>query len=205
MERRHYRSIPLWKDVDEEQWNDWRWQIANRITTVDVLSQVINLTDEEQEVIEKSLNQLRMAITPHYASLMDPDDRACPIRMRAVPTIQETEISPEDSVDPLHEDVDSPTPGLTHRYPDRVLFLVTDQCSMYCRHCTRRRMAGDTDKALPQSEIDEMIAYVRGNRGVRDTNWNTSWPGCTRSRTSRSCATARPCRWCCRSGSPMNC
>jgi len=168
MERRHYRSIPLWKDVDEEQWNDWRWQIANRITTVDVLSQVINLTDEEQEVIEKSLNQLRMAITPHYASLMDPDDRACPIRMRAVPTIQETEISPEDSVDPLHEDVDSPTPGLTHRYPDRVLFLVTDQCSMYCRHCTRRRMAGDTDKALPQSEIDEMIAYVRGNRGVRD-------------------------------------
>jgi lysine 2,3-aminomutase len=168
MERRHYQDIPLWKDVDEAQWNDWRWQIANRITTVDKLSQVINLTDEEQEVIEKSLNTLRMAITPHYASLMDPDDPTCPIRMRAVPTLLETDLSPEDMVDPLHEDVDSPVHGLTHRYPDRVLFLVTDQCSMYCRHCTRRRMAGETDKALPQAQIDEMIAYVRGNRGVRD-------------------------------------
>ena len=168
LERRHYSSIPRWKDVDEAQWNDWRWQIANRVTTVDELSQVINLTDEEQEVIEKSLNQLRMAITPHYASLMDPDDRTCPIRLRAVPTILETELSPEDSADPLHEDVDSPAHGLTHRYPDRVLFLITDQCSMYCRHCTRRRMAGDTDKALPQSQIDEMLAYVRGNKGVRD-------------------------------------
>jgi len=168
MERRHYTNIPLWKDVDEAQWNDWRWQIANRITTVDELSQVINLTDEEQEVIEKSLNMLRMAITPYYASLMDPDDPTCPIRMRAVPTILETDISPEDMADPLHEDVDSPTPGLTHRYPDRVLFLVTDQCSMYCRHCTRRRMAGETDKPLSQDKIDNMIAYVRSNKGVRD-------------------------------------
>ena len=168
MERRHYRSIPLWKDVDEAQWNDWHWQIANRITTVDRLSQVINLTDEEQEVIEKSLNQLRMAITPYYASLMDPDDPTCPIRMRAVPTIHETENSPEGEADPLHEDVDSPVAGMTHRYPDRILFLVTDQCSMYCRHCTRRRMAGDTDKPLPQAQIDAMIDYVRGNKGVRD-------------------------------------
>ncbi|HID61460.1 MAG TPA: lysine 2,3-aminomutase, partial [Anaerolineae bacterium] len=132
------------------------------------LSQVINLTDEEREIIEKSLNTLRMAITPYYASLMDPNDPTCPIRMRAVPTILETQISPEDMVDPLHEDVDSPVPGLTHRYPDRVLFLVTDQCSMYCRHCTRRRMAGETDRPRPQAEIDEMIAYVRNTRGVRD-------------------------------------
>ena len=168
MERRDYRSVPLWKDVDEAQWNDWHWQLANRITTVDKLSQVINLTDEEKEVIEKSLNTLRMAITPYYASLMDPDDPTCPIRMRAVPTILETQISPEDMLDPLHEDVDSPVHGLTHRYPDRVLFLVTDQCSMYCRHCTRRRMAGETDRPLPQGQIDEMIAYVRGNTGVRD-------------------------------------
>ena len=168
MERRYYREIPLWEDVDEAQWNDWHWQVANRITTVDKLSQVINLTDEEKEVIEKSLNTLRMAITPYYASLMDPDDPTCPIRMRAVPTILETHISAEDMADPLHEDVDSPTPGLTHRYPDRVLFLVTDQCSMYCRHCTRRRMAGETDRPLPQDKIDDMIAYVRGNKGVRD-------------------------------------
>jgi lysine 2,3-aminomutase len=167
-ETRPYRSIPLWQDVEEEQWNDWHWQIANRITTVDRLDRVIDLTDQEKQVIDRSLNTLRMAITPYYASLMDPGDPACPIRMRAVPTIRETEIRPEDEVDPLAEEVDSPVPGITHRYPDRVLFLVTDQCSMYCRHCTRRRMAGETDRALPQSRIDEMIDYVRETRGIRD-------------------------------------
>jgi len=158
----------VWKNVDEAQWNDWHWQVANRITTVAELSQVIHLTDGEKEVIEKSLNKLRMAITPYYASLMDPDDPTCPIRMRAVPTILETQISAEDMADPLHEDVDSPVPGLTHRYPDRVLFLVTDQCSMYCRHCTRRRIAGETDRPRSQAQIDEMIAYVREAQGVRD-------------------------------------
>jgi len=168
MERRPYQSVPLWKNVDEARWNDWHWQVANRITTVAELSQVIHLTDEEKEVIEKSLNKLRMAITPYYASLMDPDDPTCPIRMRAVPTILETQISAEDMADPLHEDVDSPVPGLTHRYPDRVLFLVTDQCSMYCRHCTRRRIAGETDRPRSQAQIDEMIAYVRETQGVRD-------------------------------------
>ena len=168
MERRPYQSVPVWKNVDEAQWNDWHWQVANRITTVAELSQVIHLTDGEKEVIEKSLNKLRMAITPYYASLMDPDDPTCPIRMRAVPTILETQISAEDMADPLHEDVDSPVPGLTHRYPDRVLFLVTDQCSMYCRHCTRRRIAGETDRPRSQAQIDEMIAYVREAQGVRD-------------------------------------
>ncbi len=167
-ERRPYQSIPLWQDVDDAQWNDWRWQIANRITTVEQLGQVINLTEEERRVIGESLNTLRMSITPYYASLMDPDDPACPIRMRAVPTMFETQIRDEDQVDPLAEDTDSPVRGLTHRYPDRILFLVTDQCSMYCRHCTRRRMAGETDQPLPQSQIDEMIAYVRETRGVRD-------------------------------------
>jgi lysine 2,3-aminomutase len=168
MERRPYRSIPLWEDVDEAQWNDWHWQLANRVRTVNELSQIINLTDQEKEIIEKSLNTLRMAITPYYASLMHPTDPTCPIRMRAVPTILETHISAEDEVDPLHEDVDSPVPGITHRYPDRVLFLITDQCSMYCRHCTRRRMAGETDRPRSQTEIDEMIAYVRNTKGVRD-------------------------------------
>jgi lysine 2,3-aminomutase len=168
MERRNYRDIPLWRDVEEAQWNDWRWQIAHRITAVDALSQVINLTDEERQVIEESLNTLRMAITPYYASLMDPDDATCPIRMRAVPKILETQVAAEDMLDPLHEDVDSPVPGLTHRYPDRVLFLVTDRCSMYCRHCTRRRMAGEMDRPRSQEQIDEMLAYVRATRGVRD-------------------------------------
>ncbi len=157
-----------WNDVSWEEWNDWHWQIRNRITTVEELARVIHLTDQERQVIEHSLNTLRMAITPYYASLMDPDDPTCPIRMRAVPTILETHISPEDQVDPLHEDTDSPVPGLTHRYPDRVLFLVTDQCSMYCRHCTRRRIAGETDMPRSDKEIEAAIAYIRETRSVRD-------------------------------------
>jgi len=116
---RSWKEVPLWKDVTEEEWGDWRWQIANRITKVEDLRQVINLTDEEAEEIERSLGKLRMAITPYYASLMDPDDPRCPIRKQAVPSIHETMFSKADLHDPLHEDVDSPVPGLTHRYPDR--------------------------------------------------------------------------------------
>ncbi|MBT1248522.1 MULTISPECIES: lysine 2,3-aminomutase [unclassified Thermosipho (in: thermotogales)] len=165
---RHYKDIPLWKDVTEEEWNDWKWQIRNRITDVDTLKKVINLTKEEEEGIRQSLKTLRMAITPYYASLMDPDNPKCPIRRQAVPTIKELELKPWDMVDPLHEDEDSPVPGLTHRYPDRVLFLITDMCAMYCRHCTRRRFAGQHDKARTKSEIDAAIEYIRETPEVRD-------------------------------------
>lgn len=165
---RHYSEIPLWKSVTPEQWNDWRWQVANRITTVDQLRQVINLTPEEEEVISGSLNKLRMAITPYYASLMDPDDPHDPIRMQAVPTIFETHISPDDLEDPCHEDIDSPTPGLTHRYPDRGMLMITDECSMYCRHCTRRRKAGETDRFYPREQIKAALDYIRATPTFRD-------------------------------------
>ncbi len=157
-----------WEDIPLSLWEDWRWQIANRITTVEELGQVINLTEDEQGVIDRSLNTLRMAITPYYASLIDKDDPNCPIRMRAVPTMAETHLSDEDLLDPLHEDTDSPAPNLTHRYPDRVLFLVTDQCSMYCRHCTRRRLAGETDQPSSEADIEAAIAYIRETPAVRD-------------------------------------
>ena len=157
-----------WQDVPWDQWEDWHWQIANRITSVEALSRVVHLTEEEQQAIERSLGTLRMAITPYYASLMDRDDPRCPIRMRAVPGLPETSISPEDMLDPLHEDVDSPAPGLTHRYPDRVLLLITDQCSMYCRHCTRRRYAGETDQPRREEDLEAAIEYIRRTPGVRD-------------------------------------
>ncbi|MBP8672969.1 MAG: lysine 2,3-aminomutase [Synergistales bacterium] len=165
---RNYKDIPLWKDVKEEDWDDWRWQLANRITTVKELRQVVPLNEEEASAIKQSLTRLRMAITPYYASLMDASDSTCPIRLQAIPTLQETQISAADLHDPLHEDVDSPTPGLTHRYPDRVLLLVTDQCSMYCRHCTRRRHAGETDRSFPKDKIERCIEYVRETPSVRD-------------------------------------
>jgi len=165
---RDYREIPLWKDATPEEWNDWHWQVRNRITTLEQLKQVIELTNEEAEGVEQCLKHFRMAITPYYATLIDPRDPNCPVRKQAVPSALETHWSKYDMADPLHEDVDSPVPGLTHRYPDRVLLLVTDQCSMYCRHCTRRRMAGATDKANTRENIDAAIDYVRRTPAVRD-------------------------------------
>jgi lysine 2,3-aminomutase len=165
---RSYKDIPLWKDVSENDWNDWKWQIRNRITTVDQLKQVVNLTPEEEAGVHESLKVLRMAITPYWATMMDPDDPHDPIRMQGVPTIKELDFSESDMEDPLFEDIDSPVHGLTHRYPDKVLFLITDQCAMYCRHCTRRRLAGQTDAERPKDVVDAVIDYISKHTEIRD-------------------------------------
>ena len=155
-------------EVSDEQWNDWKWQVKNRIETVEELKKHIRLTADEEVGIRESLKTLRMAITPYYLSLIDTDDPHDPIRKQSIPTINELYISPDDLQDPLHEDSDSPVPGLTHRYPDRVLFLITDMCAMYCRHCTRRRFAGQRDAALPTERIDKAIDYIARTPQVRD-------------------------------------
>ena len=155
-------------EVSDEQWNDWKWQVKNRIETVEELKKHIKLTEEEEVGIRESLKTLRMAITPYYLSLIDTDDPHDPIRKQSIPTFNELYISPDDLQDPLHEDSDSPVPGLTHRYPDRVLFLITDMCAMYCRHCTRRRFAGQRDAALPTERIDKAIDYIARTPQVRD-------------------------------------
>ena len=136
------RRRKLFPEVTDEQWNDWHWQVSHRISDVDTLKKYLPLTPEEEQGSRKALETFRMAITPYYLSLINPDDPHDPVRKQAVPTGDEAYRSPEDLEDPLEEDGDSPVPGLTHRYPDRVLFLITDQCAMYCRHCTRRRLAG---------------------------------------------------------------
>ena len=165
---RKSREFGLFTDVPDEQWNDWKWQMRNRIETVESLKKFISLTPQEEEGIAKCLQSLRMAITPYYLSLIDPDDPDDPVRKQAIPTEKELYHSAADLEDPLHEDTDSPVPGLTHRYPDRVLFLITDQCSMYCRHCTRRRFAGQKDCAIPTEQLDRCIDYVREHKEVRD-------------------------------------
>lgn len=165
---KQYQQNELWKNVKSEEWEDWKWQVANRITTLEDLRKIIKLTPDEEEGIKNCLKSLRIAITPYYASLMDQNDPDCPIRKQAVPVIWELETTDCDLPDPLAEDSDSPTPGLTHRYPDRVLFLVTDQCSMYCRHCTRRRIAGSTDKAMPDENIEKSLEYIRKTPAIRD-------------------------------------
>lgn len=158
----------LWPHISDEQWDDWHWQMSNRITTLGGLRESMSLPSEEAEQIERCLENFRMAITPYYFSQMDPQDPECPIRKQAIPSIHELSKSSCDLEDPLHEEADSPVPGLTHRYPDRVLLLVTDQCSMYCRHCTRRRMAGQTDQALPLNRFKRALEYIRSNPQIRD-------------------------------------
>ncbi|MBE0466936.1 MAG: lysine 2,3-aminomutase [Candidatus Desulforudis sp.] len=162
------KDNPPWESVSPGDWQDWRWQMRNRITSVAQLQSLIELTAEETAGLEECLRRFRMAVTPYYASLMDRANRKCPIRKQAVPDVSELEENEGDMQDPLHEDVDSPTPGVTHRYPDRVLFMVTDQCAMYCRHCTRRRTAGTHDRPLPPTQIERALGYIAGNRQVRD-------------------------------------
>ena len=165
---RSYKEVSLWKNVTKKQWDDWRWQVANRITTVDQLKEVVNLTPDEEAGVHESLKILRMAISPYFAMLMDPDDPHDPIRMQAIPTIKELDFSASDMEDPLFEDIDSPVHGLTHRYPDRVLFLITDMCANYCRHCTRRRLAGQQDHQRDKASIDAAIKYITKHEEIRD-------------------------------------
>jgi len=162
------RRKELFPNVTDEQWNDWKWQVKNRIETYEQLSQYFTFGPEEAEGIKKALAKFRMAITPYYLSLIDPNDPYDPIRRQAIPQGAECNIAPADLNDPLHEDEDSPAPGLTHRYPDRVLFLITDMCSMYCRHCTRRRFAGQKDDESPSERIEKCLAYIEKTPQVRD-------------------------------------
>lgn len=158
----------IFTDVPDEQWNDWHWQFNNRIENAEALSKYIDLSEEEKKSIDNCLSTYRMAITPYYLSLIDRDDPFDPIRKQAIPSDKELYFAPEDQRDPLHEDSNSPCTGLTHRYPDRVLFLVTNQCSMYCRHCTRRRFSGQNDTALTKCQIDASIEYIKTHDEVRD-------------------------------------
>ena len=162
------RRKQLFPDVTDEQWNDWKWQVKNRIETLEELKKYVSLSAEEEEGVKQTLKTLRMAITPYYLSLINPDDPNDPIRRQCIPTGAETHQAAADLLDPLHEDEDSPTPGLTHRYPDRVLLLITDMCSMYCRHCTRRRFAGQTDNECGLDRIEKALEYIRQTPTVRD-------------------------------------
>ncbi|MCF7924053.1 MAG: lysine 2,3-aminomutase [Candidatus Izimaplasma sp.] len=162
------RKARYFPDVKQKDWDDWHWQVRNRIQTVEQLNKFANLSKKESEEIEEVLAKFRMAITPYFFSLIDLDNPECPIRKQTIPSIEELHVSDSDMLDPLAEDTDSPVQGLTHRYPDRVLFLITDMCSMYCRHCTRRRFAGQSDERMPKERIDKAINYIRDTKEIRD-------------------------------------
>jgi lysine 2,3-aminomutase len=157
-----------WRDVPDAQWNDWRWQLANRINTYEDFAKFVNLTREE-EIGLKAPEKFRVDITPYFASLIDPDDPECPVRLQVIPRAQELEVFEAQMEDSLSEDEHSPVPGLVHRYPDRVLMLVTTQCASYCRYCTRSRVVGDPTAAFfNRANYLKQLEYLRKTPQVRD-------------------------------------
>lgn len=156
-----------WENVPPSQWNDWRWQLSHRLSSAEELSQVIHLTQSERDALSAP-NRFRTDITPYFASLMDPDDPNCPIRRQVVPTVHELVPFAAEMEDSLAEDAHSPVPGLVHRYPDRVLMLVTTQCASYCRYCTRSRVVGDSHAQFSLADYERQIAYIAANPQVRD-------------------------------------
>jgi len=165
---RHWQEIPLWRNVTEAQWNDWKWQAAHVVHTLDELRQILPLTEDEERGVTECAQSFKFGIPPYYASLMDPNDPNCPVRLQAVPRVQETHFSEADRHDPLYEDVDSPAPHLTHRYPDRVLLLITDYCAMYCRFCTRRRFTAHSHGAMSAKDLEPAFEYLEKAKEVRD-------------------------------------
>jgi lysine 2,3-aminomutase len=157
----------LWADVPDEQWDDWRWQLAHRLNSLEELSQLINLTPEEIDGLTAE-NKFRVDITPYFASLIDPDDPGCPVRRQVIPQGRELQAFEGMMEDSLAEDAHSPVPGLVHRYPDRVLMLLTTQCASYCRYCTRSRIVGNPHANFSRAEFELQLDYLRRTPQVRD-------------------------------------
>jgi len=161
-------SRSIWKGLPDAIWNDWHWQQRERITALAQLERVIHVTHDERRAAQETEAEFHMGITPYYAALMDPDDPADPIRLQSVPTMGELQIAPADLEDPLAEERDMPVPGVTHRYPDRVLFYTTHNCPVYCRHCTRKRKVADPTSAAAKRQIDEGLEYIAAHPEIRD-------------------------------------
>ncbi|HWG85309.1 MAG TPA: KamA family radical SAM protein, partial [Deinococcales bacterium] len=163
---RNHRAAP-WADVPDTLWNDWRWQMQNRLNSAEELAAVLRLSDEEMAGISAP-GRFRLDVTPYFASLLDPHDPACPLRRQVIPT--GAELVPYEAMmrDSLAEEEHSPVPGLVHRYPDRVLMLVTTQCASYCRYCTRSRIVGDPHAAFSPADYEAQLSYLRRSPQVRD-------------------------------------
>jgi lysine 2,3-aminomutase len=158
----------IWRGIPDETWNDWHWQQRERVTKLDQLEKLLRLTDEERQAVLATDAEFHMGITPYYAALMDPEDPTCPVRLQSVPTMGELTVTAADLDDPLAEERDMPVPGLTHRYPDRVLFYVTHNCPVYCRHCTRKRKVADPSSAAAKKQIEDALTYIEHHTEVRD-------------------------------------
>lgn len=159
---------PVRRDhVSPADWQSWRWQLKHMLTTAEDFAELIALSEDERRGLAASPGLFRVGATPYYASLMDPHDATCPIRMQAIPSIRELDVAPDELRDPLGEDSHNPAPCVVHKYPDRVLLLVVDRCAIYCRHCNRRRLVGGDDPPT-RAELEQGIEYIARTRRIRD-------------------------------------
>ncbi len=161
------RRAPVYQDVPAEKWNDWRWQLSHRLNSVEEFEKILPLTESEKKALNTQ-GLFRVEITPYFVSLIDPDDPLDPIRKQIIPTAEEIVPFTGMMADSLAEDRHSPVPGLVHRYPDRVLMLVTTQCASYCRYCTRSRIVGDPSATFSRAEFEMQLEYLRRTPQVRD-------------------------------------
>lgn len=161
------KRAPIYKEVPDEKWNDWRWQLSNRLNSVDDIEKVLSLSESERRALQTS-GLFRVDITPYFISLIDPTDPDDPIRKQVIPRSEEMDAFTSMMEDSLAEDRHSPVPGLVHRYPDRVLMLVTTQCASYCRYCTRSRIVGDPGQTFSRAEFEMQIEYLKHTPQVRD-------------------------------------
>ena len=166
--RSHAPGYWAGKAVAAEEWNDFRWQLRNRVSTLAQLEEMLDLTEEERAGLLLTGTKLSTAVTPHFFNLIERDDPACPIRRQVIPRIEESLDDPEEMVDPCGEDSHMPVPGLVHRYPDRVLFLVTDRCASYCRYCTRSRVVSGAGEQHLETDFEHAFEYLARHTEVRD-------------------------------------
>ncbi len=164
------RPLPVFKNYETEkacpeQWNDWKWQFRNRITSLESLREYMPVTPEEEKAFQAAGKNLPFAVTPYYLDLINPFNAQDPIRKTVIPRLAEFMTAAHESIDPLGEDADMPVPGLVHRYPDRVLFLINETCSVYCRYCTRSRVVGSGEHRV---EYEAIYDYLRKTPAVRD-------------------------------------
>lgn len=163
-----YKGQGLWKHIDLAEWNSWTWQLKNRLTSVEHLEKHLQLTTEERLGCEYANKKLSLAITPYFFNLIDRENPECPIRKQVIPRGEEMHMAPEEMLDPVGEESSMAVNGLVHRYPDRVLFLVTDRCASYCRYCTRSRLVSNAQEYNFHPRIEEGLNYLRKHTEVRD-------------------------------------
>lgn len=167
-DKRKSGRVGFWRNIPDCDWNSWQWQMQNRLKSREAIEAFISLSDEEKRGFEHTKNRLAFAVTPHFFNLINPDDPADPLRRQIIPVAEEMLKADNETDDPVGEEKSSPVPGLVHRYPDRVLLLVTDRCASYCRFCTRARLVSGTGTRTLRPQIENALKYIAENKQIRD-------------------------------------